>query len=613
MFFVSVALAGWLAGRLPGLLSVALSALVANYLFLEPYDALSLTHAGLTATAMFLLSGAAVTLLCASFRDAQLELQDAITDQKRAHEQLRYQRDLNHAITESAADAIFVMDEAGLVQLANPEAERVFGFSFEELRGRSFHDLLHHHHPDGRPFPASECELARVHKGGACMRDFETVYFRKDGSPVQVVCSTGALVVGGQRIGAALVARDVTAQKAAAAERERLLEALEERDRRKDEFLATLSHELRNPLAPITNSLYVLQRATPGSTQAARAIAVIGRQTHQMTRLIGDLLDVTRVARDKLQLQKERLDLHELVRRVVEDHRDLFLSAGVELNLKAVAGELPVLGDRTRITQMVGNLLQNASKYTQRGGVTTVSLQRDGEHHAVIRVADNGCGIPADLLPRMFEPFAQGDTTLDRSKGGLGLGLAVVKGLAQLHGGSAAVRSDGPGKGAEFTLRLPLAGIPEEQAAVPIREGSGARRIPRRVLIVEDNVDSADSLREALELGGHTVEVAHDGLAGIAMAAAFRPEFVICDIGLPGVDGYEVARRLRRDAGFEATRLVALTGYANPDDMRRSQAAGFDYHLAKPPKLDQLELLLSGDRRKDDEPQRRAADGRSGP
>ena len=363
---------------------------------------------------------------------------------------------------------------------------------------------------------------------------------------------------------------------------------LAEADLRKNEFLAVLSHELRNPLTPITNSLYVLDHAPPGGEQATRAKEVIARQVSQLSHLVNDLLDVTRITSNKIHLNKERLDLNEVARRAVEDNRSLFETAGVALELRAAPTPLPVLADRTRIAQIIGNLLQNAAKFAHQGGSTSVSLATAGSE-ATVRVVDDGVGMAPEILGRLFQPFMQADQTLDRSKGGLGLGLALVKGLVELHGGRISAHSEGNGKGTEFLVRLPL------QTEVVLTTSplpSPVARPPRRILIIEDNVDAADSLREALEFGGDQVEVAHNGPDGLASARVFLPEVILCDIGLPGMDGYEVARVFRSDAVFKTTSLVALSGYALPEDVRRASEAGFDRHLAKPPSLEMLQELL---------------------
>ncbi len=369
---------------------------------------------------------------------------------------------------------------------------------------------------------------------------------------------------------------------------------LVESDRRKNEFLAVLSHELRNPLAPISNSLHVLERAAPGGNQAKRAKEVIDRQVVHLAHLVDDLLDVTRVSRNKIQLQLTRVDLCDIVRRSVEDQRSLFERAEVHLEADIPGEPLLVHADATRVAQVVGNLLQNAAKFTGRGGVTRVcvaSSASDGAPgHALVRVADTGVGMEPETLAGIFQPFMQADKTLDRTKGGLGLGLALVKGLVELHGGLVTAASGGLGKGAEFVVQLPLDGSRRADSG-PDRAAGPRRR--RRVLIIEDNIDAADSLRDALDLGDHDVEVAYSGPEGIERARTFRPEVVLCDIGLPGMDGFAVARAFRADEALKGVFLVALSGYALPEDVQRAAEAGFERHLAKPPSLEKLEGLLA--------------------
>jgi CheY-like chemotaxis protein len=370
-----------------------------------------------------------------------------------------------------------------------------------------------------------------------------------------------------------------------------LLEALREADRRKNEFLQMLSHELRNPLAPIRNSLYILDKAAPGGEQARRALAVIDRQVQHTTRLVDDLLDVTRITRGKIRLQREPLDLCALARRTLEDHREQFAKNGVDLELVAPPEELVVDADPTRLAQVIGNLLNNAVKFTPRGGRTTLTVSAAGGGVlAELEVRDTGAGLSSEVIPQLFEPFMQVEKTLDRSAGGLGLGLALVKGLVELHGGGVHVESEGIGKGTSFIVRLPLTMRRARRlTAVRTRHATG---VTRRVLLIEDNIDSAETMKEALELSDHLVEIALTGPDGVAKARAGTPDVIICDIGLPGIDGFQVAKAIRAIARLDHVRLVALSGYAQPEDIERAKQAGFDLHLAKPPDLDALERAI---------------------
>jgi PAS domain S-box-containing protein len=365
--------------------------------------------------------------------------------------------------------------------------------------------------------------------------------------------------------------------------------ALREADHQRNRFLATLSHELRNPLAPIRNALFILEHAEPAGPQAARAREMATRQVGHLTRLVDELLDVTRIARGKIELRHEELDLVAVVRRTAEDHRAMVESRGLELALDLHKGELDVRGDETRLTQVVENLLGNARKFTPAGGRVTLSLGADGGR-AVLHVRDTGPGIPAEVLSHLFEPFVQGEQTLDRSEGGLGLGLSLVKAFVALHGGEVAVSSSRDGTDFVVTLPLAKAGTSAFPSKAPPSAPAPATR--HRVLVVDDNRDAAESLGELVRMLGHEVELAYDGPSAVAQAGAMHPDLVLCDIGLPGMDGYEVARALRaqQDAGL---RLVALSGYAQPEDVARALEAGFDKHVAKPPDPGKIEGLLA--------------------
>jgi two-component system CheB/CheR fusion protein len=312
------------------------------------------------------------------------------------------------------------------------------------------------------------------------------------------------------------------------------------------------------------------------------------RQVGHLTRLVDDLLDATRISHGKLKLQREHLDLADLVQRTAEDHRQFFTAKGIGLETAVGASAAWMHGDRTRLSQVVGNLLNNAAKFTPRGGAVRLALEvADG--FAELHVKDNGAGIEGAMLSRLFEPFSQADDTLDRSAGGLGLGLALVKGMVDAHGGTVEAKSAGPGAGTEFVVRLPLETTPpaarDPEPSAPTRS--------RRILVVEDNLDGAESLRAVLELEGHAVQVAHDGTGGLETSRGFHPDVVFCDIGLPGMSGYEVARAIRADPALRGAYLIALTGYALTEDQRRAKEAGFDDHLSKPPTIEQLRRAIA--------------------
>jgi len=369
--------------------------------------------------------------------------------------------------------------------------------------------------------------------------------------------------------------------------------ALQRADRAKEEMLAMLAHELRNPLGTISNALQVLRMKGEGDDTWKRAIDAAERQVHHQALLIDDLLEASRVTRRQIELQCEELDLTQLVRDSVEGYRETLDEAGLTLDLDLPAGELLVRGDRLRLSQVLANLLQNAVKFTPRGGRITVRMARlPGDWRVELTVRDNGAGIDPEELPYVFEVFSQADNqSLDRSRGGLGVGLAVVKGLVEMHGGEVEARSEGPGKGAELSIRLPL----EAAAAPPAAAVAQAAEAPgdaRRILVVEDNPDAAATMRDFLELSGHEVQLALNGAAGIEAARQFHPEVVLCDIGLPGMTGFEVAEELRRDPATRSAKLIAVTGYGRDEDRKRSKEAGFDLHLTKPVDPAQLRAVL---------------------
>ncbi|HZF09318.1 MAG TPA: MEDS domain-containing protein [Thermoanaerobaculia bacterium] len=364
--------------------------------------------------------------------------------------------------------------------------------------------------------------------------------------------------------------------------------ALERADRAKEELLGMLAHELRNPLGTISNAIQVLRIKGNGDETCSRAVDAAERQVHRQALLVDDLLEASKVARGEIELRCEPLDLAVLVRGVAEGYRATLREAGLDLVLEVTGKPLPVWGDSGRLTQALSNLLENAVKFSAARGAIRVSARRVSPGRAEVSVTDSGSGIAPDVLPHVFEVFSQADQGLDRSKGGLGVGLAVVKGLVELHGGEVAAESAGEGRGARISLSLPLTAVREPAAADARPEETTGRRI----LVVEDNPDAGETLRDFLELSGHEVELACSGADGVKAARQFHPEVVLCDIGLPGMDGFEVAARLRRDPETADAQLIAVTGYGRDEDRKRSKAAGFDLHLTKPVDPTQLRHVL---------------------
>ena len=427
--------------------------------------------------------------------------------------------------------------------------------------------------------------LSRLRKDGHA-HDYEVTFRTKTGE-MRIVLVNSEVITHGGDIAALNVYVDITERKQAEQEQEARRVEAETLARAKDEFLAMLGHELRNPLGTITNALAVLNRRA-GDEDLRRFTAIIGRQATHLTRLVDDLLDVARVTSGKIELRREPVELRALARRCV----DALAQAGrTGEHRVTVEGEaLHVEGDPARLEQVVSNLLDNALKYTPRGGAVTVRTTVAGAH-AVLSVRDTGEGIRSDLLHRIFDLFVQEPQALDRSRGGLGLGLTLVKRLVELHGGAVAVASEGAGRGSEFTIRIPLVEAPaaaDARDAVPA--GGGLRR---RVVIVEDNADARESLQLLLQLLGHDVETAEDGLIGLQKLTTLRPDVALIDLGLPGIDGYDLARRLRALPEARAMRLIAVSGYGQAEDRRRALDAGFDLHMTKPVDPDRLQRLLA--------------------
>jgi PAS domain S-box-containing protein len=411
----------------------------------------------------------------------------------------------------------------------------------------------------------------------------------------------GALLLGHPAAGvftdrAERIVSGLAAHAAVAIDNARLYEAerglradAEAASRAKDEFLAMLGHELRNPLSAIRNAVITASLDVGGRD---RSLGIIRRGADQLTRLVDDLLDVARVTHGKISLRRERVRLAGVVERSAEATRPLLDERAHQLELSLPSEPLDVDGDQTRLEQVLVNLISNSAKYTERGGRIEISLRRSGDE-AVVRVRDNGTGISAEMLPRVFDLFAQAGRGLDRAPSGLGIGLTVVRRLVELHGGRVEVHSEGVGRGAEFVVRLPaLAPRPERAApSAPAPAPAPSRRA--RVMLVEDNRDAAESMQMLLELLGHEVHVAHDGAAALPLALVHRPDVMLVDIGLPGVDGYEVARRVRGEPSLASTVLVAVTGYGRAEDKQRAVAAGFDRHLTKPVEPDALRGLVA--------------------
>ena len=486
------------------------------------------------------------------------------------------------AIVESADDAIIGKDLNGVITDWNSGAERLFGYSAAEAVGRPVSMLI----PSDRM--NEEPDILRRIRGGETISHYETIRRRKDGTLLNISLSVSPIHdAHGRIIGASKIARDIAGQK-------KMEEALREADRRKDEFLAMLSHELRNPLATIRNSVQLL-RMDPGHAMQRKVLAPLERQVLTLTRLVDDLMDVSRVTMGRVELQRADVGIGRVLRDAAESVRRDMRDRGHSFKISIPATDVVVHADAVRLEQVVVNLLTNAAKYTSDGGTIELSAERDGED-AVLRVRDSGIGIQPELLEEVFELFSQGATTLDRAKGGLGIGLALVKYLVEMHGGSVQAKSDGPGTGSEFIVRLPAVAADEQAKRIlqdALAAEGGVQEHALRVLVVDDNRDSADLQAALLQHNGHKVMTAYNGRDALEVAVSFRPEVILLDIGLPEVDGYEVAYRLRQQPELDGVVLVAMTGYGQPEDRQRSQAVGFDHHLVKPAEFADLQNILT--------------------
>ena len=491
------------------------------------------------------------------------------------------------AIVESSEDAIISKDLTGVIRDWNGAAERLFGYTAAEAVGRSIIMLI----PADRLDEEREI-LARL-RAGERLTHFDTVRLRKDGQPIDVSLTISPIRDARRDIiGASKIARDIGDRKKDEAKIYSLMTELKEADRRKSDFLATLAHELRNPLNPIRNAVNLLR--LKGSTESELELCkdVIDRQVDHLTRLVDDLLDISRITRDKLDLRKERTTLESVVNAAVELSRPVIDRRRHELTVNLPPEPIHLDADVVRLAQVFMNLLTNAAKYTEEGGHIRLTAKRDGSQ-VVVAVADDGIGIPPEKLPNLFEMFYQVEGARERSDGGLGIGLSLVRRLLALHGGSIAAESAGIGQGSEFIVRLPVA---EGESAVEKPTSPQASVVTRagwRILVVDDNRDAALSLAMLLRITGNETQTAHDGLEAVALAEKFSPDAVLLDIGLPKLNGYEAARRIRAEPWGKALLLVALTGWGQPDDRRLSREAGFNHHMVKPVDLNTLMGVLT--------------------
>jgi PAS domain S-box-containing protein len=480
------------------------------------------------------------------------------------------------AIVQTSNDAILSKDLDGIITSWNQAAEKIFGYTSDETIGKSITILTPADRADEEP-----SILERVRRGDR-INDYETVRRRKDGSLVDISLTISPIFdEHGAIIGASKIARDIT-------QRKRAEEALRAAGRAKDEFLALLGHELRNPLGALASAARVLDLPKRSPDHVARARAIVDQQIERLSHLVDDLVDASRLTSSKMRLSRRPLDLSHVVEETIEVLRTRGLLDRHQLTFNG--SQLWIDADETRIEQIVTNLIGNALKFTPAGGAITVTARCEGQH-AILAVKDTGVGISEDVLPTIFDLFVQGERSLERSQGGLGIGLTLVQRLVELHGGTVKASSDGSGMGSTFTIRLPAIPAPNSTAREEASVTAAACK-PRRVLVVDDNDDMREALGILLAQDGHEVHLANDGPSGLKGALTFRPDIGLLDVGLPGFDGYTLARSIRAHEEGKQIYLVAVTGYGQPEDRLRSKEAGFDELVVKPLAANQLALLL---------------------
>ncbi|HEY3320537.1 MAG TPA: PAS domain S-box protein [Planctomycetota bacterium] len=501
-----------------------------------------------------------------------------VTARKRAEEASRESAERFQTLADNIAQLAWMADKSGWTFWYNRRWYDYTGTALKDVEGWGWQNVLHPEHAQRVVEKIGQCfESGEVWEDTFPLRGQDGHYrwFLSRAVPIRNGAGNVTRWIG--------TSTDITEQR-------EIQQALTEAHHRKDEFLAVLGHELRNPLAAIHTAVHLQKRAETSDPLLLRSRGIISRQTAHMARLIDDLLDVSRISRGKIQLKREYIDLTALLSDVAQDYESICESAGLKLELCLPEQPVWIFGDSARVQQIAGNLVNNAIKFTDAGGKVSLSLGAGEHKRALIMVQDSGIGIEPETMRRIFQPFHQAESSVGRSRGGLGLGLALVKGLTELHGGEIHAESRGMGHGSTFTVRLPVEAEAKPEPVKPVEPSVRAHRI----LLVEDNLDAAESLSLLLTYVGHEVSIAHSGMEAVKRAQEFRPDVVLCDIGLPGgMNGYDIARAIRANPELSATYLIAMTGYGQEEDRRLAQEAGFDHHITKPADPEALERLLS--------------------
>jgi PAS domain S-box-containing protein len=518
-------------------------------------------------------------------RRRQYAVRDLLHERRRAAETLREERERYRVTLTSIGDAVIATDARGQITFLNQVAEQLTGWNIDSAQGRPLEEVFRIVNEATRE-PAPSPALRVLEEGAVAGMSNGAILIARDGTERPLDDSAAPIrSPEGNIVGAVVVFHDIT-------ERKKVEHALKEVDRRKDDFIALLAHELRNPLAPLRNGLQVIRLGASDADSVAQARAMMERQLGHMVRLIDDLLDISRISRNKMELRRSRVLLADVVASAVEAARPLIDAAGHELNVSLPPEPVLLDADLTRLAQVFNNLLTNSAKYTEGSGHISLAAERRGED-VLVSVRDNGIGIPTAALPNIFDMFCQVDRSIERSAGGLGIGLALVKALVEMHGGTVTVQSDGEGKGSTFTVKLPVLASPRQLTISTPDKGHGLRGPKRRMLVVDDNRDSAESMAIMLKLLGNDVRIAHDGIEAVEAAEVFRPQVILMDVGMPRLNGLDATRRIREQPWGRPVVIVALTGWGQDGDKARSQEAGCNGHLVKPVSLTDLQKFLA--------------------
>jgi PAS domain S-box-containing protein len=580
ILFAAAVIAAWIGGVGPGLMSLAILHVIDAYWFHTPSVALvePNTSSIVTVSAYYLVI-ATVGILSQTRRSAQ----------RRASEQQREaaaQRERLRATLTCMADGVLVADLQGRLTLMNPAAAEMTAWTNEEANGLPWWEVLALRREDGQDDLENPIDRA-LRNEGVVHETMPLVLTARSGHTIPIAYSAAPVRDSqGNVTGVVVVFRDES-------ERRRTELALRNADRRKDEFLATLAHELRNPLAPISMGLELLKISDDDPQAAEEVRTMMQRQTQHMVRLIDDLMDVSRITRGKLELRKSQVELAEIVRNALDAVRPLIEYAKHQLTVRLPEKPLLLYADANRLTQVLTNLLNNAAKFTPREGRIELTVQGTGSE-ALITVADSGIGIAAEQLDRVFDMFTQVSASSETSHAGLGIGLTLVKRLVEMHDGTITVHSRGQNLGTSFRIQIPALPAPPIPVSETNRNGHAKSAAKRRILVVDDNMDALESLSQLVSRLGNDVCRAHDGIEALEAAQRFRPEIVLMDLGMPNLDGYEAARRMRQQPWGRSVTLVATTGWGQDEDRRRSAEAGFDRHLVKPIEVAALRDVLTG-------------------